>query len=238
MQARQNQQIARPASLFVLSLPRSLSSTVFNTIKNALNLQEACWTSSGEILNVDRFVFLPTTPVDFGRKFTTEAIDPGLFKCIGKFLDDLVHPLDFIYKDVTQPFAISHWLQLHRFPTIRIRRCVPDVAYAMMAKGWYYATSCVRDVEDRDIALIKGLMQAEECLNKVRGVHIDFDDLVYDEDVVREALEKLYPGLKVPAIRYIDPAFEHLRKEVLARRATKWYKAIIKVQKQLILESS
>jgi hypothetical protein len=197
MQPRQTQQKSRPASLFVVSLPRSLSSMVFNTIKEALNLNEACWTSSGEILNVDRFVFLPTTPVDFGRKYTTETFDPDLFKCIGQFLDDLVRPLDYIYKDVTQPFAISHWLNLHRFPTIRIRRCVPDVAYSMMARGWYYASTCIRDVEDRDTALVKGLMKAEKCLNQVRGIHIDFDDLIYDEDVIRRTLEKLYPGLKI-----------------------------------------
>ena len=44
-----------PESLFVLSLPRSLSTLLYHAAREAMTLCEPAWTSDGEILNADRY---------------------------------------------------------------------------------------------------------------------------------------------------------------------------------------
>ena len=47
-----------PASLFVVSLPRSLSTVTYHAARRALGLAEPTWTTDGEILNLRRFAHL------------------------------------------------------------------------------------------------------------------------------------------------------------------------------------
>lgn len=42
-------------SLFVVSLPRSLSTLIYHAVRQSVGLEEPIWTSDGEIMNLDRF---------------------------------------------------------------------------------------------------------------------------------------------------------------------------------------
>jgi hypothetical protein len=198
-------------------------------IRNALNFNEPSWTTDGEILNLDRSIFLSTSQTDLARKFTIERAQPGVIEGMSQFLDQTVCPIGYVYKDVVQPFLLTRWLSRHRFPTIRIKRPLADVAYSMMSRGWYYPASVFPEMQDRELALLKGLVLANQSLDLLPGKHIDFDKLIYDEEIVRKALASFYPHLKPRAIRYIDPSFERMRDDILARRKSRHYKSIFKM---------
>ena len=117
------------SSLFIVSLPRSLSTIVYNAALLATGFRGASWTSAGEILNVDRFKLLPCTLTDVGRKFTHPLEEPDCCRIIAEFLDLVAVPDGFVYKDVVQPFVISDWLTRKGFRLIRIKRDIAEVAY-------------------------------------------------------------------------------------------------------------
>ena len=223
----------RGPSIFLLSLPRSLSCRLYHSIRRALKFQEPTWTSDGEILNADRFVFLPAQQHDLGRKFTTEATQPEEFHRMMNFLDEIIQPRGYVYKDVIQPFVMAEWLLENRFPVLKVKRPIADVAYSMMNRDWYYPGSAFPETKHSEIALLKGLMAASKSIDSVPGQTIDFDMLIFDEEHVRQALLPFRPRLRPNSVKYIDPEFEESRNEILARRKTPKYAFIVKMLRRL-----
>src|SRR5580704_16991905 len=103
-------------SLFIISLPRSLSSLVHHQSAAALGLRSPTWTSAGVILNGER---LAVSGAADGPRFT---LPENQFLCeqLWEFLDAVAQPAGYCYKDVVQPFIVSHWLQKQELCVLRI----------------------------------------------------------------------------------------------------------------------
>jgi hypothetical protein len=218
-------------SLFLLALPRSLSSLCYQTARKALGLAEPTWTSDGEILNIDRMA--AGRGFAEGAKFTTPDNHPALFRQLVDFLEQIVVADGFAYKDVVQPFVVAAWPGLGNFRVLKIRREVADVAYAMLEKGWFFpgvaACADYRDAMtwgDYEAAVIEGLLRAEETLRRVPGGTVDYEDLIKDDTVLPAALAALYPDRVLTPVPYIDANFLCLRREQLLRRKTELFRQL------------
>src|SRR5437763_607414 len=66
-------------SLFLVSLPRSLSGIIYHAIRRSVRLNAPAWTTDGEVLNLDRFALLPLPHESMGLKFITPALEPKKF---------------------------------------------------------------------------------------------------------------------------------------------------------------
>jgi hypothetical protein len=222
-------------SLFVISLPRSLSSLTYYIARVALNLEAPSWTSDGEILNVDRFALYQGPTHDTSVKFTVKEYDPLRFKSAIDFLNQATVPSGFAYKDVIHPFVVSEWLKSSDFRVLRIKRNLSDVVFSMMAHKWFYPKMASPNQDDVEAAVIEGLIRADRALDTVRGEHVDFDALIADENVLRDALLKLYPAASILTFKYLNESFCAFRdQQVLHRRTLAQYKRLEeKVQQSL-----
>ncbi len=206
-------------SLFIASLPRSLSSLVHLLCANALDLRSPPWTSSGEVLNGERLV-LGAGASPSGRFLRRES-EPERFAAMHAYLDTVVQPQGYVYKDVVQPFCIAEWLSRRTDLTVlRIRRRLDDVAAAMLARQWTYPASTDTQSGSLEDRIMVGLIAAERALDSISALEIDYEDLISDPNALWGALAKLYPGTPIQCFPYIDTAFRHKRDEVLARRKT------------------
>jgi hypothetical protein len=126
-------------SLFIVSLPRSLSTHTFRVARDALGLKAPAWVRNGEILNLDLYA-LSTWPQLFAssHKFLIRERDPATFSDVTALLDQAVNPEGFIYKDVVNPFVVAEWAGLRNLRVLKIRRDLADVAFAMQRQGWHY----------------------------------------------------------------------------------------------------
>ena len=97
-------------SLFVVSLPRSLSSFLYHVSCAALKLDSPSWTSDGEIMNAERFAFCREAEETGWPKFTQAGDSGGLDSRLKDYLDQVTVKGGFGYKDVIQPFVVSDWL--------------------------------------------------------------------------------------------------------------------------------
>ena len=97
-------------SLFIVSLPRSMSSFIFQVAQHSLGFKQPIWTSDGEILNNDRFATYKGEGYDESVKFTHPERDPDTFAKLTAFLNEATVAQNFIYKDVIQPFVLANWL--------------------------------------------------------------------------------------------------------------------------------
>jgi hypothetical protein len=221
-------------SLFILSLPRSFSSDTFQLCRDALGLQEPIWTSEGEILNNDRSVLYRGARVEEGLKFTRAEVAPREFEKVTAFLDQIVQPQGFIYKDVVQPFAAAAWLAGR--PDVAVLKIVPDllhVASAILARGWSYPMLASDGQGGRLRQIVHGLQQAEAAIGEVPGETVRFTDLVGDESPLRAVLQRLYPEIEVPEIPYRTEEFLAHRDAVAQRRADPAYAMISKLVESL-----
>jgi hypothetical protein len=218
-------------SLFVVGLPRSLSSVVYHAARLALGLDEPVWTSDGEILNNDRSALYGGPTHDAGVKYVQAAAEPALFQRATAFLDQVARREGFAYKDVVQPFVASAWLPASGLAVLRIRRRLADVAFSMLRMQWLYpARAAARDGEDEPLsaetAVVRGLLAAEAALQALPAEVVDFDDLIGDEGALLTALRRLYPGARVRGVRFIDKSFARRRDGILARRSEDAYQRI------------
>jgi len=213
-------------SLFVVSLPRSLSSHTYHRVRLALGLEQPGWTSDGEVLNPERHVLFPHGVSSEEGRFLGRRRDGERFERARSFLQQSANAVDFIYKDVVQPFIVTDWLPGSGLNILRIERDLADVVYAMSDRNWYYPAHAASEFEDPEDALIAGLLLAQRALATLPGPAIRFDDLIMKEDVLWEAMEKLYPDSKPIRESYIDSDFETARSEVLQRRTTDRYRKI------------
>lgn len=181
-------------SLFIVSLPRSLSSRVFQYARLALGLKEPGWVSDGEILNPDRHL-LSEDRTSSSHYLPADGADPRVAR-IDQILRNTIEPSGFAYKDVTQPLHVANYLQQHggALRILRIDRSIPDVAMAMIARGWTYPSRLSEPDLEPTSALVSGLLAAKRALELVPGHAIDFDDLTTERDALRRALQLLYPG--------------------------------------------
>lgn len=217
----------RVNSLFVVSLPRSLSSTIYHAARNSLGLQEPTWTSDGEFLNGDRIVLIPGPNDSLSVKYTVESTERALFSKITAFASQVIQPDGYAYKDVVQPFVVSKLLRSKHYPTLKIRRNIADVAYSMLEHSWHYPARLFPNVTPIDGAVIQGLARAQVAMDLIPGVEVDFDQLILDETTLDAALRSLYGNATCPRkSRYIDRHFRKQRAVIMERRNTEKYQEI------------
>lgn len=233
-------------SLFVLALPRTLSTQVYQFARRALSLQQPGWVLDGEILNIDRYAHYHGIRFDESAKFTTPEHDPALVAQLDEFLDQTTVAEGFIYKDVIQPFVMAEWRGLRNFKVLKIERDVSAVAYAMLQHGWFYpqATAFIKPLptalqyarritpfkySDKlhrlfrhqfEDGVVRGLVRAEHILKAIPGAVVSFDELVQDETFLRNALLRLYPNAKLETTSYMDKVFQRNKARQLKRRET------------------
>lgn len=221
-------------SLFVLALPRTLSTLTFHVARLSLNLEEPLWTSDGEILNTDRYIHYAGARQNEGLKFIRAENNADIFRRIVAFLDHIVVPNGFIYKDVVHPFVMAHWLRHKNFKVLKIKRVLADVVYSMLEKKWHYPAMAVNQRDNMTDAIIQGLLLAEKSLDSVAGETIDYDFMVQDELVIQQALKCLYPDAVVHSMGYIEEEFHGQLQAVLKRRQTDVY---LRIQERITLFS-
>lgn len=212
-------------SLFVLSLPRSLSSTVYDAARAALGLRAPTWTTAGELLNNDRHALYGGLAADEGIKYLRPAHAPALCERIRAFLDDVVRPEGHAYKDVVHPFIMASWPGLSRHPTLIVERPLADVLTAVASQGWRYPGHAIDRVAPTDDQITEGLLLAERALAAIPAERVQYDALLHDEGHLHDALCRLYPDADVPPPRYLDRAFADARARALRRRTTPEYRA-------------
>lgn len=226
MAASEDARQAMPASLFVLSLPRSLSTVVYHAACLSLGFSQPAWTTDGELLNSDRFARSPGDAAEPGVKFVLRAQAPDFFDNLGRFLDRTVSPRGYGYKDVVHPFVCSAWLADGRHPTLKLRRDPAEVAMAMLARGWHYPTTVASPGRDPEAAMIEGLLRAWRAIDAVPGVTLDYDAVIADEEALHAALTELYPTASLHRVGFIDDAFGAYRDHQFARRETDAYRRL------------
>jgi len=213
-------------SLFVLSLPRSLSTLVYNVSSKSLGLKTPSWTTDGEILNADRFAFLNKSHKDLGVKFLLKQRDEKSFRATSDFLTQCVSKEGFAYKDVIQPFLVANWLKNKNFKVLKIQRNIAEVADAMLKKGWLYPGNVFPNFDQTADSFIRALTLAWKEIEAVPGETVNYDDLIEDEETLTKALQTLYPKRPVFPIHYIDEQFKKRKDETLARRNTSHFKVL------------
>jgi len=218
-------------SLFVVSLPRSLSSLLYQTLQRTLGLVDPVWTSDGEILNLHRFAHLPEGLEIEGLRFTVRSHAPERFDRLLSFLDQATVREGFIYKDVVQPFVVARWLPESGLAVLRIERPVADVAFAMSERGWLYPRAAAGCDGGPERELVAGLVRAQSALAEVPGPLVRFDELIHDEEPLAAALRTLYGD--VPAPHYLDDGFQAVREEVLRRRETDRWQRLAELAREV-----
>lgn len=216
-------------SLFVIALPRSLSTHVHEAARAALSLAAPAWTSAGELLNAGRWRMHARE--DDGDRYTT-AGDGARFDAWLRFLDDIVDARGRAYKDVVQPFVCARWLaRADGLRVLRIRRPVADVAWSMLAAGWRYPARAATAGGDDVDRLLSGLLRAREALAGVPAAELDFDALLEAPDALSAALATLYPGIAPPRIPPGDAGFRDHARSVLQRRTTpRWRELAARIE--------
>jgi hypothetical protein len=218
--------VSEPRSLFIVSLPRSLSSLVYFMTQRAFLLKESPNVSEGEILNGDRYASYGVIGESAWKRFTRKELDPGTFYLSSLILDHVVQSEGHIYKDVVQPFVVADWLVSRELHILHLTRCLPDVAFAMLQKDWLYPSTASEHRDDRELAFLEGLVRADQALLRLPAVRADYDDLVSDEETLWSRLRHLYPERPMWRTPFIDAQFRLRRAEILSRRKTREYRRL------------
>ena len=205
-------------SLFVVSLPRSLSSLLYVAAARALGLAEPAWTSDGEILNRARVPRRLQTLAPAGERFTLLGSAPGVFESMTTYLDAAALRQGYAYKDVVQPFVIGGWEGLGDFSVLKVRRNVAEVAYTMLKRRWHYPARAASVFEEYPWALVEGLVRAEAVLDALPGETVEYADAVFGHGPLEAALGRLYPEAQLAPLRYIDRGFTRTRPRLEAER--------------------
>jgi hypothetical protein len=222
-------------SLFVVSLPRSLSSLLYVAAARAIGLAEPAWTSDGEILNRDRVPRRHQGHGPLEERFILLGSAPDAFSGMTSYLDETAVRQGFAYKDVVQPFVIGGWEGLGDFRVLKVRRNVAEVAYTMLKRQWLYPARAASVFEAHPWALVEGLVRAEAVLDALPGESVEYADAVLDDQALEAALRRLYPEAPVASLRYIDRRFartrqrlEEERRNSLVFRRIEWIVAAVR----------
>ena len=207
----------RLRSLFIVSLPRSISTLIHYQCSLTLRLRSPAWVDAGEILNPDRSFIFSGSLANEADKFTPPE-QALRFAQLSEFLDDVIDPYDCVYKDVVQPFVVSQWLRQSSLAVLHIRRPVAEVAWAMLKRGWLYPGNAEPRDHPEKRRIITGLAKAAQVLDQINAEHLDFDQLTTSEAGLKEALQRLYPELQIPLINYIDRNFRERSATLKSKR--------------------
>ena len=205
-------------SLFVVSLPRSLSSLLYVAAAQAVGLVEPAWTSDGEILNRDRVPRRLQSLAPADERFTLLGSAPDAFASMTTYLDSAALRHGHAYKDVVQPFVIGGWEGLGDFEILKVRRNLAEVAYTMLKRRWLYPARAASVFDAHPWALVEGLVRAEAVLDALPGVTVEYADAVLDHGPLEAALRRLYPDAELTPLRYIDRGFDRTRRRLEAER--------------------
>ena len=205
-------------SLFVVSLPRSLSSLLYVAATRAVGLAEPTWTSDGEILNRDRVPRRHQSLAPADDRFTLLSSAPDVFARMTTYLDGAALRQGFAYKDVVQPFVLGGWEGLSDFRVLKVRRNLAEVAYTMLKRQWLYPARAASTFEEHPWSLVEGLVRAEAVLDALPGVTVEYADAVLDHGPLEAALLRLYPDAQLESPRYIDRGFARTRRRLEAER--------------------
>jgi hypothetical protein len=205
-------------SLFVLSLPRSLSSLLYVAAARAIGLVEPAWTSDGEILNRERVPRRLQSLAPADERFTLLGSAPATFASMTSYLDRTALRHGHAYKDVVQPFVIGGWDGLGEFEILKVRRNVAEVAYTMLKRQWHYPSRAASVYDAHPWALVEGLVRAEAVLDALPGVTVEYADAVLAHEPLEAALRRLYPEAELAPLRYIDRGFGRTRGRLEAER--------------------
>jgi hypothetical protein len=198
-------------SLFVVSLPRSLSSLLYVAAAHAIGLAEPNWTSAGEILNRDRVPRRLQSMAPADERFTLLGSAPAAFASMTSYLDRAARRQGFAYKDVVQPFVLGGWEGLGDFKVLKVRRNVAEVAYTMLKRQWLYPAHAASVFDEHPWALVEGLVRAEAVLDALPGETVEYADAVLGHGALEAALGRLYPDAQLIPFRYIDRGFARTR---------------------------
>lgn len=213
-------------SLFIVSLPRSLSTVVYHVSRLALGLQEPIWTSDGEVLNYDRFTLRDEPAHDDGAKYVRQEKEPLMFQKLLTFAADTLKSDGVAYKDVVQPFLLSTLLNDNEFAVLKIKRNLTDVCYSMLKMEWFYPARAAEKSTCLEDAVVEGLIRAEAAIDSIPGETIHYDEIIDNERAIRNSLLTLYPNDKVKGFTFIDDDFRKSTEKILKRRETDLYKEI------------
>ncbi len=156
-------------SLFVVALPRSLSSVLYVAAARAVGLTQPGWTSDGEILNRDRVSRRLQSLAPTGERFTLPGSVPGVFASLSSYLDQVALRQGCAYKDVVQPFVVGGWDGLCDFKVLKVRRNVAEVAYAMLKRQWLYPAQAATIFGAHPWTLVEGLFTRMRCSTRSRA---------------------------------------------------------------------
>jgi hypothetical protein len=210
-------------SLFIVGLPRSMTSFIYHHARRALALREPAWTSDGEILNNDRFALYCGDTFDASEKYLWKDGTPRKFMAAVALAEQAVQTHGFIYKDVVNPFAIAAYLRTQDHPVLHIDRDPVEAAMVMSGMGWFYPARVAKRPDRSVEAVLEGLIRARQALCTVPRVTVRFADLLESEAPLRAALQQLYPNRTIPELRYIDGPFMARRSQLEALRRTPPY---------------
>jgi hypothetical protein len=205
-------------SLFVVSLPRSLSSLLYVAAAHATGLAQPTWTSDGEILNRDRVPRRLQRLAPADERFTLLGSAPDAFTNMTSFLDGAALRQGFAYKDVVQPFVIGGWEGLADFTVLKVRRNVAEVAYTMLKRQWLYPARAASVFDAQPWTLVEGLVRAEMVLDALPGETVEYADAVLEHGPLEVALSRLYPDAPLAPVCYIDHGFARTRRRLEADR--------------------
>jgi hypothetical protein len=205
-------------SLFVVSLPRSLSSLLYVAAARAVGLAEPAWTSDGEILNRDRVPRRLQSLAPAAERFSLLGSAPDAFAGLTSYLDRAALRQGFAYKDVVQPFVIGGWEGLGDFNVLKVRRNVAEVAYTMLRRQWSYPAGAASVFDAHPWALVEGLVRADAVLDALPGETVGYAEAVLGHDPLQRALGRLYPDAPLAPLDYIDRGFVRTRRRLEAER--------------------
>jgi hypothetical protein len=205
-------------SLFVVSLPRSLSSLLYVAAARAVGLAEPGWTSDGEILNRDRVPKRLQRLAPADERFTLLGSRPDVFVDMTSYLDRAARRHGFAYKDVVQPFVVGGWEGLGDFEVLKVRRDLAEVAYTMLKREWLYPARAASVFDAHPWALVEGLVRAESVLDALPGETVEYADAVLGHEALEHALRRLYPDACLAPVRYVDRRFARVRRRLEAER--------------------
>jgi len=205
-------------SLFVVSLPRSLSSLLYAAAARSVGLAEPGWTTDGEILNRDRVPRRLQRLAPADERFTLLGSTPDAFGDMTRYLDRTALRRGFAYKDVVQPFVVGGWDGLGDFKVLKVRRDVAEVAYTMLKRQWLYPARAASVFDAHPWTLVEGLVRAEAALDALPGETVEYAAAVLGHEPLESALRRLYPDDPVASPRYIDRGFVRTRRRLEAER--------------------
>jgi len=205
-------------SLFVVSLPRSLSSLLYVAAARAIGLAQPTGTSDGEILNRDRMPRPQQHLAPANARFTLLGPAPDAFAGLTSYLDRSAVRQGFAYKDVVQPFVIGGWEGLGDFRVLKVRRDLAEVAYTMLKREWLYPAHAASVFDAHPWALVEGLVRAEAVLDALPGETVEYAHAVLGHEPLEAALRRLYPDAPFTPVGYIDRRFARTRGRLEAER--------------------